>query len=421
MNFSAYLGLDVHKDTIAIAIADAGRAGDVRFFGEVGNTPEAVAAVLKKLGNRSGDCTSSTKLDHVVTDCIGRSMPPATSARSSRRLIPRGAPAITLRLIGATRSYWRACRAPESLRQFGFLTRRTKPCAISSGLARLPPRMSARLDSAFGASCCATVADMLEQFGRSSIAFGLAIKASIILRSRSRSRPISTQWINPSSVKRPSNGRSWHSCRIGRWDRSSRRCRRFAALRLSSPPAWLLKSVTCDGSIVHGNSWRISGWCRANIRAAKHAERPESRRQEASSHAGSSWKQPGPTECRPRSVRRCASDTRLFRPKSSTLHGRRKSDSAADIVECSRDERKHRSSSLPSRANSSASFGQLLNKSNCGQRSPEELTSTEAAVRASVPVRGILQQFLERQLPTSASQTEAAPRRKLGMRYPTRG
>jgi hypothetical protein len=54
MNFSAYLGLDVHKDTIAIAIADAGRAGDVRFFGEVANTPEAVAAVLKKLGNRSG-------------------------------------------------------------------------------------------------------------------------------------------------------------------------------------------------------------------------------------------------------------------------------------------------------------------------------------------------------------------------------
>lgn len=54
MNVSAYLGLDVHKDTIAIAIADAGRAGDVRFYGEIGNTPEAVATVLKKLGNRPG-------------------------------------------------------------------------------------------------------------------------------------------------------------------------------------------------------------------------------------------------------------------------------------------------------------------------------------------------------------------------------
>jgi hypothetical protein len=52
MDFTAYLGLDVHKSTIAVAIADAGRTGDVRFYGEIGNTPEAVAALLKKLANR---------------------------------------------------------------------------------------------------------------------------------------------------------------------------------------------------------------------------------------------------------------------------------------------------------------------------------------------------------------------------------
>lgn len=52
MEFNAYVGLDVHKDTIAVAIADAGRFGDARYYGEIGNTPHAVAAVLKKLGNR---------------------------------------------------------------------------------------------------------------------------------------------------------------------------------------------------------------------------------------------------------------------------------------------------------------------------------------------------------------------------------
>jgi transposase len=54
MNFNAYLGLDVHKETIAIAIADDGRRGDVRFYGQISNTPDAVAAMLKKLGNRHG-------------------------------------------------------------------------------------------------------------------------------------------------------------------------------------------------------------------------------------------------------------------------------------------------------------------------------------------------------------------------------
>jgi len=54
MNFNAYLGLDVPKQTIAIAIADDGRRGDVRFYGQISNTPDAVAAMLKKLGNRHG-------------------------------------------------------------------------------------------------------------------------------------------------------------------------------------------------------------------------------------------------------------------------------------------------------------------------------------------------------------------------------
>jgi transposase len=48
-----FVGLDVHKDTIAVAIAEEGRTGEVRAYGTIDNTPDNVDRLLKKLG-RSG-------------------------------------------------------------------------------------------------------------------------------------------------------------------------------------------------------------------------------------------------------------------------------------------------------------------------------------------------------------------------------
>ena len=46
--FSKYVGLDTHKDTIAVAVADA-LGGKPRYYGEIANTADAIHKRVKRL------------------------------------------------------------------------------------------------------------------------------------------------------------------------------------------------------------------------------------------------------------------------------------------------------------------------------------------------------------------------------------
>lgn len=51
---TTFIGLDVSKETIAVAVAENGRRGEVRFYGTISSKPEAVAKLVKILAAAHG-------------------------------------------------------------------------------------------------------------------------------------------------------------------------------------------------------------------------------------------------------------------------------------------------------------------------------------------------------------------------------
>jgi hypothetical protein len=46
-----YVGLDVHKDAVVVAIAEGGIRGEVREYGRIANTATALDRLIRKLGD----------------------------------------------------------------------------------------------------------------------------------------------------------------------------------------------------------------------------------------------------------------------------------------------------------------------------------------------------------------------------------
>jgi len=52
MREKLFVGLDVHKRNISVGVAEEGRTGEVRFLGDIENSPIAINGLLKKLAKQ---------------------------------------------------------------------------------------------------------------------------------------------------------------------------------------------------------------------------------------------------------------------------------------------------------------------------------------------------------------------------------
>jgi hypothetical protein len=44
-----YVGLDVHKETISVAVVEGGDRGEARYFGKIANSAQALSAQIEAL------------------------------------------------------------------------------------------------------------------------------------------------------------------------------------------------------------------------------------------------------------------------------------------------------------------------------------------------------------------------------------
>ena len=145
---SKFIGLDVHKDTIAVAVADGDGAREVRFHGTMANTPEAVRRLVARLSApgvalqfcyEAGACGYGVyrQLQRLGADCLVVA-PSMTPRRPGDRVKTDRRDAVTLaRLLraGELSAVWVPDEEHEAIRDVVRARRQAKDELVAAKLA----------------------------------------------------------------------------------------------------------------------------------------------------------------------------------------------------------------------------------------------------------------------------------------------
>lgn len=123
-----FIGLDTHKDSIAVALAEGGRSGEVRYFGQIGNEPAAVVKLVKQLADRY----SKLHFCYEAGPCgYGLQRQLASLGHECVVVAPTHTPvkkAFALRTTGTMRWSWLDSTGQATSRQSGCRMKRMKRC-----------------------------------------------------------------------------------------------------------------------------------------------------------------------------------------------------------------------------------------------------------------------------------------------------